>query len=194
MATRAVIVGAGRTAIGGFNGSLSKVSAADLGSSVIKGVLAKNDIAPELVDEVIFGHVLQTGTGQNAARQASIGAGIPNTTPAMSINKVCGSGLKAVHLAAQAIMCGDADCVVAGGTENMSMAPHYLNNSRKGQGMGDWKLQDSMIHDGLWCDFNDYHMGITAENLATQWEIGREEQDEFAATSQQRCEAAQVRF
>ena len=166
------------------------MSAASLGSTVIKGVLAKNSIAPDMVDEVIFGHVLQTGTGQNAARQAAIGAGLPVTTPAMSINKVCGSGLKAVHLAAQAIICGDAQCVVAGGTENMSMAPHYLPNSRNGQAMGPWKLEDSMVHDGLWCDFNDYHMGVTAENLAAQWEIGRDEQDEFAARSQNLCEAA----
>jgi len=137
--------------------------------------------------------VLQAGTGQNSARQASMAAGLPVTVPSMTINKVCGSGLKAVHLAAQAIKCGDAKCIVAGGHENMSLSPHILPNSRGGQGMGDWKMQDTMIKDGLWCAFNDYHMGVTAENLADQWSISREDQDAFSAMSQNRVEAAQAK-
>jgi acetyl-CoA C-acetyltransferase len=186
----AVIVAAGRTAIGAFNGSLSNLPASALGATVIKGVLERGNIKPDAVDEVIFGHVLQAGTGQNSARQAAINAGLPQTTPAMSINKVCGSGLKAVHLAAQAIKCGDADCIVAGGHESMSSSPHILPKSRTGQVMGGWTLEDSMIKDGLWCAFNDYHMGVTAENLAEKWNITREEQDAFAARSQQLAEGA----
>jgi len=189
----AVIVAAGRTAIGAFNGSLSKVSAPALGSTVIRGVLERAGIQAEQVDEVIFGNVLTAGLGQNPARQAAMGAGIPFTVPSMTIDKVCGSGLKSVHLAAQAIKCGDASVVVAGGQENMSSVPHLLPNSRTGQGMGNWSLEDSMIKDGLWCAFNNYHMGQTAENLADQWSITREEQDAFAAQSQQRTEAAVAR-
>jgi len=155
-------------------------------------VLERAGLKPEQVDEVIFGHVLTAGTGQNPARQAAIAAGIPETTPSMTINKVCGSGLKTVHLAAQAIMCGDADIIIAGGQENMSLSPHVLPKSRNGQKMGDWKLQDSMIVDGLWDAFNDYHMGVTAENIAKEFKISRDEQDEFAAASQNKTEAAQA--
>lgn len=188
--TTAVIVAAGRTAIGAFNGSLSSLPASALGASCIKGVLEKGGVSAGDVDEVIFGHVLQAGEGQNSARQAAINSGIPETTPAMTINKVCGSGLKAVHLAAQAIKCGDAECVVAGGHESMSTSPHLLPKSRTGQMMGGWALEDSMIKDGLWCAFNDYHMGVTAENLAERWDISREEQDAFATRSQQLAEGA----
>ncbi|SEM87430.1 acetyl-CoA C-acetyltransferase [Mesobacillus persicus] len=179
-----VIVSAARTAIGSFNGSLKSVSAPELGATVIKGALEKVGLEASQVDEVILGNVLQAGLGQNPARQAAIKAGFPETVPAMTINKVCGSGLKAVHLAMQAIVAGDADVIVAGGMENMSQAPYLLNNAREGFKMGDQKLVDSMITDGLWCAFNDYHMGITAENLCTKYEISREEQDEFSARSQ----------
>lgn len=179
-----VIVSAARTAIGSFNGSLKSVSAPDLGATVIKGALEKVGLAASQVDEVILGNVLQAGLGQNPARQAAIKAGFPETVPAMTINKVCGSGLKAVHLAMQAIVAGDAEVIVAGGMENMSQAPYLLNNARDGFKMGDQKLVDSMITDGLWCAFNDYHMGITAENLCAKYEISREEQDEFSARSQ----------
>jgi len=192
MSEKVVIVAAGRTAIGTFGGSLASVPAHILGATVISGVLDQAGLKPEHVDEVIFGHVLTAGTGQNPARQAAIAAGIPETTPSMTINKVCGSGLKTVHLAAQAIMCGDADIIVAGGQENMSLSPHVLPKSRDGQKMGDWKLQDSMIVDGLWDAFNNYHMGITAENIAKEFDISRDEQDEFAATSQNKTEAAQA--
>ena len=192
MSEKVVIAAAGRTAIGTFGGALAGVPAHLLGATVISGVLEQAGIKPEQVDEVIFGQVLTAGTGQNPARQAAIAAGIPETTPGMTINKVCGSGLKTVHLAAQAIMCGDADIIIAGGQENMSLSPHILPKSRHGQKMGDWKLQDSMIVDGLWCAFNDYHMGITAENIAKEFKISREAQDEFAATTQQKTEAAQV--
>uniref|UniRef100_A0A6S8C1C6 Acetyl-CoA C-acetyltransferase n=1 Tax=Aplanochytrium stocchinoi TaxID=215587 RepID=A0A6S8C1C6_9STRA len=187
---QAVIVAATRTAIGAFGGSLSKVSASALGATVIKEVLERGNVPSDKVDEVIFGHVLQAGSGQNSARQAALIAGLPNTTPCMAINKVCGSGLKTVMLAAQAIQTGDADVVVAGGHENMSAAPHLLMDSRSGKKMGDWCMKDSMIIDGLWCAFNDYHMGITAENIAEKYNISREAQDEFSATSQQRAEAA----
>ena len=186
-----VIVKALRTAIGTFNGGLAGVPAPDLGATVIKALLAETGVAPEAIDEVILGQVLTAGSGQNPARQASIKAGIPYSVPAMTINKVCGSGLKAVHLAAQAIKCGDAEIIVAGGQENMSAAPHVLLNSRTGQKMGDWKMLDSMIVDGLWDAFNNYHMGITTENIAEKYGITREEQDEFAAATQQKCEAAQ---
>ncbi len=192
MSVKVVIAAAGRTAIGTLGGSLSTVPAYTLGATVISGVLEQAGLKPEQVDEVILGHVLTAGTGQNPARQAAISAGIPETTPSMTINKVCGSGLKAVHLATQAIMCGDADIIVAGGQENMSLSPHVLPGSRSGQKMGDWKLQDSMIVDGLWCAFNDCHMGITAENIAREFDISRQEQDEFAAASQQKTEAAQA--
>ncbi len=191
MAENVVIVAAARTAIGNFGGSLSGTPAQTLGATVISEVIKRAGIKPEQVDEVIFGHVLTAGSGQNPARQAAIIAGLPHAVPCMTINKVCGSGLKTVHLAAQAIKCGDADIVIAGGQENMSLSPHVLPKSRNGQKMGDWKMQDSMIVDGLWDAFNDYHMGTTAENIAKQYGISREEQDEFAAASQQKTEAAQ---
>ena len=186
-----VIVAAGRTAVGKFGGSLAKVAAADLGAHVIKNLLAKSGIAPEQVSEVIMGQVLAAGVGQNPARQAVIKAGLPDMVPGMTINKVCGSGLKATHLAAQAILCGDAEIVVAGGQENMSAAPHVLNNSRDGFRMGDAKLVDTMIVDGLWDVYNQYHMGITAENVAKKYGVSRQEQDEFAVASQNKAEAAQ---
>lgn len=187
LAKEVVIVSAVRTAIGSFQGSLKDVPATKLGALVIKEALAKAGIEPNLVSEVIMGNVLQAGLGQNPARQASIFAGLPESIPSMTINKVCGSGLKAVHLATQAILAGDADIVVAGGMENMSQAPYLLKNARDGFRMGDQKVVDSMISDGLWCAFNDYHMGITAENLCDRYEISREEQDQFSARSQQRA-------
>lgn len=186
-----VIVKALRTAIGTFGGSLAGVPAPQLGAIVIKALIEQTGVAPESVDEVILGQVLTAGSGQNPARQASVLAGLPHSVPAMTINKVCGSGLKAVHLAAQAIRCGDADIIIAGGQENMSASPHVLAGSRSGQKMGDWKMIDSMIVDGLWDAFNDYHMGITTENIAEKYGISREEQDAFAAATQQKCEAAQ---
>ncbi|WP_408010337.1 acetyl-CoA C-acetyltransferase [Pseudalkalibacillus sp. A8] len=185
-----VIVSAVRTPIGNFNGSLKDISATKLGALVIKSALEKCGMNPDLVNEVIMGNVLQAGLGQNPTRQASIRAGIPKEVPALTINKVCGSGLKAVHLAAQSILVGDADIVIAGGMENMSQAPYLLNGARSGFGMGDQKVVDSMVHDGLWCAFNDYHMGITAENLCEQYELTREELDQFAAHSQQKAVAA----
>ena len=186
-----VIVAAGRTAVGNFGGSLAGLSAAELGSRVIAGLLARTGLDPEQVDEVILGQVLTAGTGQNPARQASLAAGLPQAVPAMTINKVCGSGLKAVHLAMQAVACGDAEVVIAGGQENMSQSPHVLPKSRDGMKMGPWKLQDTMIVDGLWDAFNDYHMGVTAENIARQYGFTRDDQDAFAAASQQKAEAAQ---
>jgi acetyl-CoA C-acetyltransferase len=186
-----VIVAAGRTAVGKFGGSLAKVAAADLGAHVIRHLLAKIGIGRDQVSEVIMGQVLTAGVGQNPARQASIRAGLDPMVPAMTINKVCGSGLKATHLAAQAIKAGDAEIVVAGGQENMSASAHVLPNSRDGFRMGDAKLVDTMIVDGLWDAFNQYHMGSTAENVAKQYGISRQEQDEFAAHSQQKAEAAQ---
>ena len=186
-----VIVAAGRTALGNFGGTLSSLPAAQLGTTVIKGLLERSGLKPEQVDEVILGQVLAAGNGQNPARQTSLAAGLPHSSTAMTINKVCGSGLKAVHLAYQAVACGDADIVIAGGQENMSSSAHVLPNSRNGQKMGDWKAVDTMIKDGLWCAFNDYHMGITAENIANQYNFSREAQDEFAASSQQKTEAAQ---
>ncbi len=191
MADNVVIVAAARTAVGNFGGTISSLPAHTLGAIVISEVVNRAGIKPEQVDEVIFGQVLTAGTGQNPARQASIHAGLPHTVPSMTINKVCGSGLKTVHLAAQAIKCGDADIVIAGGQENMSLSPHVLPKSRNGQKMGDWKMQDTMIVDGLWDAFNNYHMGTTAENIAKQYDISREDQDEFAAKSQQKTEAAQ---
>ncbi|WP_086930007.1 acetyl-CoA C-acetyltransferase [Agarilytica rhodophyticola] len=186
-----VIVAAGRTPIGNFGGTLSTLSADQLGTTVIKSLLEKTGIPAETVDEVIFGQVLNAGCGQNPVRIASINAGLPDTTPAMGVSKVCGSGLKAVHLATQAILLGDADVVIAGGQESMSQAAHVLPGSRKGSKMGDWTLVDTMIKDGLTDAFNGYHMGITAENIAKKFDISREEQDEFAALSQQKAEAAQ---
>lgn len=185
-----VIVAAGRSAIGAFNGALSSVSATDLGAAVIKGVLDKYNIAGEQIDEVILGQVLTAGCGQNPARQSAIKAGLEHSVEAMTINKVCGSGLKAVHLASQAIACGDADMIIAGGQENMSLSAHILPNSRNGKTMGDWPLKDSMIVDGLWDAFNDYHMGITAENIVDKFSISRETQDQFAAQSQNKAQAA----
>jgi len=188
-----VVVGARRTAVGKFGGSLDKVPAPHLGSAVIKALLAgtQGKVSPDCVDEVIIGQVLTAGAGQNPARQAAIHAGLPVSCPSMTINKVCGSGLKALHLAAQSIACGEADVVIAGGQENMSLSPHLLPKSRGGQRMGDWKMQDSMIADGLWCAFNDVHMGITAENIAEEFKIGRADQDAFAIASQQKAAAAQ---
>jgi len=186
-----VITAAVRTAVGKFGGSVAKVSAADLGAHVIKALLARSSVQPHQISEVIMGQVLTAGVGQNPARQALIRAGLPDGVPGMTVGKVCGSGLKATHLAAQAIKCGDADIIIAGGQENMSAAPHVLQGSRDGFRMGDAKLIDSMIADGLWDVFNNYHMGATAENVAKKYEISRREQDEFAAASQQRAEAAQ---
>ncbi len=186
-----VIAGALRTAIGKFGGALARIPAPELGATVIRALLEKSGIKPEDVSEVIMGQVLTAGSGQNPARQASIRAGLPHAIPAMTINKVCGSGLKAVMLAAQAIRCGDADIVVAGGQENMSASPHVLPGSRDGFRMGDAKLVDTMIVDGLWDVYNQYHMGTTAENVARKYEISRSQQDEFAVASQNKAEAAQ---
>ncbi len=190
MSENIVIVAAVRSAIGTFGGSLAGIPAHELGAKVITGLLQKTGVKPEQVDEVILGQVLTAGSGQNPARQTSIAAGLPVETPSLTINKVCGSGLKAVHLAMQAVACGDAEIVIAGGQENMSRSPHVLPNSRNGSKMGDWKMVDTMIVDGLWDAFNNYHMGTTAENIASQFGFSREEQDEFAAASQQKAEAA----
>jgi acetyl-CoA C-acetyltransferase len=189
-----VIVSALRTAIGSFGGTLSSIPAHELGATVIRALIDETGISPSSVDEVILGQVLTAGCGQNPARQASIAAGLPHSTPALTINKVCGSGLKAVHLAAQAIRCGDAEIVIAGGQENMSLAPHVLPSSRNGQKMGEWALVDTMIEDGLTDAFNRYHMGITAENIAEKFDITRAEQDAFAASSQQKSAQAGERF
>jgi acetyl-CoA C-acetyltransferase len=186
-----VIIGAARSAIGKFGGTLARTPAADLGAHVVKKLLERSGVQPEQVSEVILGQVLAAGVGQNPARQAAIKAGLPDMIPAMTINKVCGSGLKAVMLAAQSVANGDADVVVAGGQENMSIAPHVLNGSRDGFRMGDAKMTDSMIVDGLWDAFNQYHMGVTAENVAKEYVVTREEQDEFAVASQHKTEAAQ---
>ena len=185
-----VIAAARRTAVGGFGGGLSSLRADQLGSAVIKALLEETGVSPDQIDEVILGQVLTAGCGQNPARQASINAGVPAMVPAMTINKVCGSGLKAVHMAVQAIQCGDAELLIAGGQESMSQAPHVLPNSRNGQKMGNWNMVDTMISDGLWDAFNDYHMGVTAENIVEKYGISREEQDEFAAASQQKAAAA----
>jgi acetyl-CoA C-acetyltransferase len=187
-----VITAALRTAVGKFEGSLAKIPAAELGAQVIKALLERSGVKPEQISEVIMGQVLTAGVGQNPARQALIRAGIPDSVPGMTVNQVCGSGLKATHLAAQAIRCGDAEIVIAGGQENMSAAPHVLNGSREGFRMGDVKLIDSMVSDGLWDAYNDYHMGVTAENIAKQYGISRLEQDEFAAASQQKAQSAQA--
>ncbi|SCC92575.1 Acetyl-CoA acetyltransferase [Thiomonas sp. X19] len=186
-----VIVSAVRTAVGKFGGSLAKTSAVDLGALVVKTAIARAGIEPGQVSEVIMGQVLQAGVGQNAARQSLIKAGLPDMVPAMTINKVCGSGLKAVMLAAQAVALGDAEIVVAGGQENMSASPHVLPGSRDGMRMGNWNLIDTMITDGLWDAFNHYHMGTTAENVAKKYGVTREMQDAFAAASQNKAEAAQ---
>jgi acetyl-CoA C-acetyltransferase len=186
-----VIVAAARTAVGGFNGALAKYPAADLGAHVIKALLAQTGIKPDQISEVILGQVLTAGVGQNPARQAAIRAGLPDMVPAMTINKVCGSGLKATHLAAQAIKAGDAEIIIAGGQESMSQAPHVMMGSRGGFRMGDAKLQDSMIVDGLWDVYSQYHMGVTAENVAKKYGVSREEQDRFAFESQRKAEAAQ---
>ncbi|MEZ2352575.1 acetyl-CoA C-acetyltransferase [Caballeronia sp. RCC_10] len=186
-----VIVSAARTAVGKFGGSLAKIAAPDLGATVIRAVLERAGVKPEQVSEVIMGQVLTAGSGQNPARQSVIKAGLPEMVPGMTINKVCGSGLKAVMLAANAIIAGDAEIVVAGGQENMSAAPHVLPGSRDGFRMGDAKLIDSMVVDGLWDVYNNYHMGTTAENVAREYGISREDQDKFAALSQNKAEAAQ---
>lgn len=185
-----VIVAATRTAIGSFQGALATVPAVDLGAAVIQRLLEQTQLDPALVDEVILGQVLTAGAGQNPARQAAIKAGLPYSVPALTLNKVCGSGLKALHLAAQAIRCGDAEVVIAGGQENMSLAPYVMPSARTGQRMGHGQLIDSMITDGLWDAFNDYHMGITAENLVEQYGLSREQQDAFAAESQRKAVAA----
>ncbi|WP_447745902.1 acetyl-CoA C-acetyltransferase [Pseudomonas nicosulfuronedens] len=182
-----VIVAATRTAIGSFQGSLSALPAHELGAAVIRSLLQQTGLDPARVDEVILGQTLTAGAGQNPARQASIAAGLPNSVPAMTVNKVCGSGLKALHLATQAIRCGDADVIIAGGQESMSLAPYVMPGARTGLRMGHAKLIDSMIQDGLWDAFNDYHMGITAENLVEKYGISREEQDAFAAQSQRKA-------
>src|SRR3954468_6049332 len=186
-----VIVGAARTPIGKFGGSLARTPAADLGALVIRKVLERAGLAPEQVSEVIMGHVLTAGLGQNPARQAAIKAGLPHMIPSMTINKVCSSGLKAAMLGAQSIANGDSDVVVAGGQESMSLAPHALMGSREGFRMGDAKMVDTMIVDGLWDVFNQYHMGVTAENVAKEYAVTREEQDQFAVASQNKTEAAQ---
>lgn len=182
-----VIVAATRTAIGSFQGSLASISAPQLGAIVLRRLLEQTGVNPEHVDEVILGQVLTAGSGQNPARQTAIHAGLPVTTPAFTLNKVCGSGLKALHLGAQAIRCGDAEVIIAGGQENMSLSPYVIPGARTGLRMGHGKVVDSMIEDGLWDAFNDIHMGITAENLAEKYQLSREQQDAFAAASQQKA-------
>jgi len=186
-----VIAAATRTPVGSFNGSLSTLIADQLGTPVIKKLLEQTGIAPAEVSEVILGQVLTAGSGQNTARQSALFAGLPFETPAMTINQVCGSGLRSVQLGAQAIAIGDAEIVIAGGQESMSQAPHLLPRSRDGMRMGHWKMIDSMVHDGLWDVFDDYHMGVTAENVAAKYGISREDQDAFAAQSQNKAIAAQ---
>ena len=186
-----VIVAASRTAVGKFGGSLAKIAAPELGAVVIKDLLARTGLSADQIGEVIMGQVLTAGSGQNTARQTVLKAGLDNQTPGLTINAVCGSGLKAVMLAAQAVAAGDSDIIIAGGQENMSAAPHVLPNSRDGQRMGDWKLVDSMIVDGLWDVYNQYHMGITAENVAKKYGITREQQDALALASQTKAAAAQ---
>ncbi|PID61905.1 MAG: acetyl-CoA C-acyltransferase [Gammaproteobacteria bacterium] len=192
--TEAVIVAALRTPIGRFQGGLAGLPASTLGATVIKALLEKSGIKPESVDDVLLGQVLSTGVGQNPARQAALAAGLPETTPAITLNRVCGSGLDAVALARQIILAGDATTILAGGQENMSAAMHAVPNSRTGQRMGNWQMIDTMIVDGLWCAMNDYHMGQTAENIATKFDISREDQDRFAADSQQKTAAAREKF
>ena len=186
-----VIVAATRTAVGKFGGTLAKTPATELGAVVIRELLKRSGLTGEQISEVILGQVLQAGAGQNPARQAVIKSGLPQSVPAMTINKVCGSGLKAVMLAAQAIRDGDSEIIIAGGQESMSLSPHVLQGSRDGQRMGDWKMIDSMISDGLWDAFNHYHMGITAENVAKKYGVSREQQDALALGSQQKAAAAQ---
>jgi acetyl-CoA C-acetyltransferase len=186
-----VIVAAGRTAVGKFGGSLAKIPATEFGAAVIKGVLERSGLSADQLGEVIMGQVLTAGVGQNPARQSVIKAGFPNGIPGLTINAVCGSGLKAVMLAAQSVATGDSEIVIAGGQENMSAAPHVLNGSRDGQRMGDWKMVDSMIVDGLWDVYNQYHMGITAENVAKKYGIDRAAQDALALASQTKAAAAQ---
>ncbi len=185
-----VIASAVRTAIGTFGGSLKSVTPMDLGATVIKEALVQAKVDPASVDEVLFGSVLQAGYGQGVARQASMKAGVPQEVPAVTINMICGSGLKTVSMACQAIIAGDADIIVAGGTENMSMAPYLLKSGRWGQRMGNGEMYDVMVNDGLWDAFNDYHMGTTAENICDQWNLEREELDAFSAESQKRAAAA----
>jgi acetyl-CoA C-acetyltransferase len=192
MKHEAVIVNAVRTPIGSFNGSLKEVAAVALGATVIRSVLDRASLSPLLVDEVIMGHVLQAGTGQNPARQSALAAGLPQEVSAVTINKVCGSGLKAVQLAAQSIRCGDSDIIVAGGMENMSQAPYLLQGGRAGWRMGHQTMVDSMIHDGLWCSLGKHHMGITAENLVERYGLTREQLDSYAAESQRRAILAQA--
>ena len=191
MSTDIVIVAAARTAVGKFGGTLAKTPATELGAAVIVELLKRARLTGEQIGEVILGQVLTAGVGQNPARQAVIRSGLPKAVPAMTINKVCGSGLKAVMLAAQAIRDGDSEIIIAGGQESMSMSPHVLQGSRDGQRMGDWKMLDTMIVDGLWDVYNQYHMGITAENVARQYGITREAQDALALASQQKAAAAQ---
>jgi acetyl-CoA C-acetyltransferase len=191
MTTEIVIVSAARTAVGKFGGTLAKTPASELGAIVIKALLERSGVTGDQIGEVILGQVLQAGTGQNPARQAAIKSGLPQGVPAMTINKVCGSGLKAVMLAAQAIRDGDSEIIIAGGQESMSLAPHVLLGSREGQRMGDWKMIDSMISDGLWDVYNQYHMGVTAENVAKKYGVTREQQDALALASQQKAAAAQ---
>ena len=185
-----VIVAATRTAVGSFQGSLANISAPELGAIVVRSLLEQTGVNPEQVDEVILGQVLTAGSGQNPARQTAINAGLPFSTPAFTLNKVCGSGLKALHLATQAIRCGDAEVIIAGGQENMSLSPYVMPGARTGLRMGHAKVVDTMIEDGLWDAFNDIHMGITAENLAEKYNLSREQQDAFAAASQQKATAA----
>lgn len=187
-----VIASAVRTPIGSFGGTLKDVLPVTMGGLVIKEALSRANISADQVDEVIFGSVLQAGYGQGVARQSALKAGLPETVPASTINMICGSGLKTVSMAALSIMAGQNDIVVAGGTENMSMAPYLLKSARWGQRMGNGELYDTMVNDGLWCAFNDYHMGITAENVAEKWSITREAQDQFAAASQQKAAAARA--
>ena len=186
-----VIVAAGRTAVGKFGGSLAKIPATELGAAVIKAVLERSGLSADQIGEVIMGQVLAAGAGQNPARQAVLKSGLPYGVPGLTINAVCGSGLKSVMLAAQAVATGDSEIVIAGGQENMSASPHVLNGSRDGQRMGDWKMVDTMIVDGLWDVYNQYHMGITAENVAKKYEINRQAQDALALGSQTKAAAAQ---
>ena len=186
-----VIVAATRTPIGSFQGALATLSAVELGTVVVKALLARSGVPADQVDEVILGQVLTAGCGQNPARQTALNAGLPYSVPALTINKVCGSGLKAIHLAVQAIRCGDAEVIIAGGQESMSQSPYLINGARAGLRLGHGQLIDSVIQDGLWDAFNDYHMGITAENLAEKYAISRSEQDQFALRSQQKTQAAQ---
>ncbi len=185
-----VIVAATRTAVGSFQGSLASIPAPQLGAIVLRRLLEQTGVSPEQVDEVILGQVLTAGSGQNPARQTAVHAGLPFATPAFTLNKVCGSGLKALHLGAQAIRCGDAEVIIAGGQENMSLSPYVMPGARTGLRMGHSKVVDSMIEDGLWDAFNDIHMGITAENLAEKYQLSREQQDAFAAVSQQKATEA----